>query len=321
MRTLASSILFAAVGLGLTIPLAAAVPDSTIFVSHTGSDAAGCGNVFNPCATFATALATVPVGGVISCLDSGSYGPLNIGQPVTIDCGGQPSSITATSGNGITITGTGIVVTLRGLNINADVVSGGGQYGIAISASGAVTIENCVIENFIRFAGAGINVTPTGSLQLNVTDTLIVNNSPPGPFGGIMVVPSGSGTVNFVFDRIRVENNIGNNIFAQASGTGVITGLIRDSVLTGSPGVGVYADAGNTATATVTLNRTDSVGNVSGAWANNGAAIILNNSTIQLNAIGLKATNGGAIFSYGNNTINGNQPGGIGTAPILIGQH
>jgi hypothetical protein len=33
------------------------------------------------------------------------------------------------------------------------------------------------------------------------------------------------------------------------------------------------------------------------------------------------AANGGAIFSYGNNAINGNQPGGIGTTPILIGLH
>jgi hypothetical protein len=36
---------------------------------------------------------------------------------------------------------------------------------------------------------------------------------------------------------------------------------------------------------------------------------------------GNAAESGGAIFSYGNNPINGNQPGGIGTAPIVIGLH
>jgi hypothetical protein len=49
--------------------------------------------------------------------------------------------------------------------------------------------------------------------------------------------------------------------------------------------------------------------------------MILNNSTVQVNGTGLSANTGGAIFSYGNNLINGNQPGGVSTAPILIGLH
>jgi hypothetical protein len=35
----------------------------------------------------------------------------------------------------------------------------------------------------------------------------------------------------------------------------------------------------------------------------------------------LNAANGGVIFSFGNNAINGNQPNGDGTAPIVIGLH
>jgi hypothetical protein len=51
-------------------------------------------------------------------------------------------------------------------------------------------------------------------------------------------------------------------------------------------------------------------GNGTGVVSVNGAAVILNNSTVQTNGTGLNATSGGAIFSYGNNPINGNQPGG-----------
>jgi hypothetical protein len=312
MRTFASSIAVAAIAFSLATPANAQVPRT--WVSHNGlagNAAAGC-SAQQPCDTFANAFSVTALNGEINCLDSGSYGPVGITRSVTIDCSGQAGTIYTGLADGIQIYDATAAVKLRNLLIN-----GFGSYGINITSVGSVTVENCVIRNF---GIAGIYAAPTGSLQLNVTDSLIADQPNGGPFGGIMVVPQGSATVNFVFDHIRVENNIGNNIFVQASGTGLITGLIRDSVLTGSPGVGVYADAGNTGTATVSLTRTESINNANGVWANNGAAVILNNSTIQINGIGLKATNGGAVFSYGNNAINGNQPGGS-ASPILIGLH
>jgi hypothetical protein len=76
-----------------------------------------------------------------------------------------------------------------------------------------------------------------------------------------------------------------------------------------------------TASVTVSLDHTRVSGNGTGVVSMNGAAVILNSSSVQANGTGLSATSGGAIFSYGNNPINGNQPGGIGAAPIVIGLH
>jgi hypothetical protein len=114
------------------------------------------------------------------------------------------------------------------------------------------------------------------------------------------------------------------------SATGDITGVIRDSLITGSTnGDGIMALA-NPATpppggikpmVTVSLDHTDVAGNHTGVTSFTGAAVILNNSTIQTNGFGLNAANGGVIFSFGNNAINSNQPNGDGTAPIVIGLH
>lgn len=75
----------------------------------------------------------------------------------------------------------------------------------------------------------------------------------------------------------------------------------------------------NKSPVTVSLDHTHVAGNGVGILSANGAAVILNNTTVQTNGTGLAASNGGAMFSYGNNPINGNQPDG--TAPTVIGLH
>jgi hypothetical protein len=90
-------------------------------------------------------------------------------------------------------------------------------------------------------------------------------------------------------------------------------------VVTGSSNSGVFAQAVGGSEVTVSLDHTQA-GNVVGITSANGAAVILNNSTVQANNTGLVANNGGAIFSYGNNAINGNQPNGS-DAPTVIGLH
>ena len=325
MRTLASSIAATAIALGLTIPIATAVPRSGVWVSHNiGTDVVGCNSDQNPCRTFAFALANaVPPGGVIRCLDSGSFGPVAIiNQSVTIDCTDQHGSIDADLGNAITIQGTGLAVTLRGLKINGggDLLNSGGQYGITISASGAVTIENCVIQNFTVSSGAGISVTPgSGSLRVNVADTLITNNTDGSHNAGMVILPTGSGNTTFALDRVRLENNARGGLLVDPSGSAAVTGVIRDGVVTGNGDFGIFVSSGGP-NVTVSLDHTHVAGNNTGIAAFNGVAVILNNSTIQTNGTGLFAQTGAAIFSYGNNAINGNQPNGSAT-PIVIGLH
>jgi hypothetical protein len=71
-----------------------------------------------------------------------------------------------------------------------------------------------------------------------VTDSLIANNSASGN-GGIVILPTGSANVNFVLDRIRVENNPVAGIWVQGNlSSGVIKDFIRDTVVTGSTVLG-----------------------------------------------------------------------------------
>jgi hypothetical protein len=91
------------------------------------------------------------------------------------------------------------------LTINGNGSSGSGVF---VQAAAAVTIENCVIQNFngtgAGKVGAGITAQLPNSLQLNVTDTLIANNSQGDLVAGVVILPTGSGTIGFVFDRVRI---------------------------------------------------------------------------------------------------------------------
>jgi hypothetical protein len=325
MRTFVSSIAVAAVVIAFSAPAAMAQAYSTplrTYVSRSGSD--NNTNQFcndaTPCRTFIIAISVTSPGGEIRCLDDSYYGGVNITKSVTIDCDGVFGSADGDLGGGgttpISINGSGIVVTLRGLSINGNGSTGS---GILVNNAAAVTIENCVIQGFNGQGGAGIRVQTDSALQLNVTDTLIANNSS-GNEGGIVIFQAGYQAIGFAFDRIRVENNAGDGIavVGSAAFTGPVTGVIRDSVITGSTD-GIIATTGGSAV-TVSLDHTHVANNGTGVTSLNGAAVILNNSTIQTNGTGLSAQNGGAIFSYGNNAINGNQPNGSAT-PTVIGLH
>jgi hypothetical protein len=326
MRQFASSIAVAAAVLAFSVP-AATAGSVTTWVSHNGSDAntganPPCDPQF-PCLTLATTIFNTTVGGTVSCLDNGEYGglgtPNGLNPPaifgsMTIDCSAQGGTISVTgNSNGITIEPivAGARVKLRGLTINGNGATG---HGVLIQNAAEVIIENCVIQNF---NGAGIFVqTNSGSaLQLQVADTLIADNAS----SGIIIGPSAGTATNFVFERIRVANNTsgGIQVFPNQA-TGAVTGLIRDSVVTGNPPYGIDVATNLGTPITVSLDHTEVTGNGFGIIAS-GSAVILNNSTIQQNSTGLSASANGAIFSYGNNAINGNQPGGTGTAPISIG--
>jgi hypothetical protein len=325
MRTSASSIAVAAIAIALTVPAALGATANRTWVSHSGlSGNAGLNppcTPTNPCDTFATALGATNAGGEINCLDNGSYGAVAIAKSVTIDCDGQLGAIDAVaSSNGVTINSATAVVKLRKLTINGN---GGIGSGVSIQSAAAVIIENCVIQNFTGSQSLGIAVQSTSSnaSQLSVSDTLIVNNTDGANNAGLLISNNGSGPISFALDRVRVEHNASYGVAVSASGTstGTVAGVIRDSVVTGSGFSGILADA-FTAPATVSLDHTHVAGNGTGVISTNGAAVILNNSTVQTNHLGLSA-GGGAIFSYDNNAINGNQPGGNGSTPTSIALH
>src|SRR5437867_994768 len=113
------------------------------FVASTGLDTNPCSRT-SPCRSFAAALVETAPSGEIIVLDSAGYGPVTINQSVTIvSPPGVYAGITATSGNGITISGTtqNDVVVIRGLTIN-----GGGTGNAGISAADPADIGALHIE-------------------------------------------------------------------------------------------------------------------------------------------------------------------------------
>jgi hypothetical protein len=192
--------------------------------------------------------------------------------------------------------------------------------GISVSTStfSNLIVNDCTISNYGGTGNAGVHVKPAAGSQANFTiNRTVVENV--GATGGIGVFADGSagGTPVGAITNSFISANPQIGIYL-SGGTGSSVSIDNSTVV--SNGIGVMAD-GVTASVTVSLDHTRVSGNGTGVVSTNGAAVILNSSSVQANGTGLSATIGGAIFSYGNNPINGNQPGGIGTAPVVIGLH
>src|SRR3979409_511309 len=89
---------------------------SRTWVSGVGDDANPCSRTA-PCKTCAGAISKTAVGGEINCIDPGGFGALTITKSMTIDCVGTNGSVLVSGTAGITISGAGISVILRNLNI------------------------------------------------------------------------------------------------------------------------------------------------------------------------------------------------------------
>src|SRR5262245_13610773 len=97
------------------------------WVSGAGNDTDPCSRTA-PCKTFAGAMMKTAASGVINCLDPGGFGTVTITKSITIDCAGMPGGILASSGTtGVNVSGAGIVVVLRALEIDG---AGSGAIGI-----------------------------------------------------------------------------------------------------------------------------------------------------------------------------------------------
>ena len=91
----------------------AAAQATRTWVSGVGNDANPCSRTA-PCKTFAGAISKTAAGGEISVLDPGGFGAVTITKSITIDGGGgQVASVLVSGTNGIVVSGSGVVVTLR----------------------------------------------------------------------------------------------------------------------------------------------------------------------------------------------------------------
>jgi len=184
VRTGASCVL-----LLLCLAAAASAQNSRSWVSGVGDDLNPCSRTA-PCKTFAGAISKTIASGEINVLDPGGYGGVTITKNMTIDGGGMIAGIVVSGTNGINVNGAGIVVTLRGLDING--LGASSPNGVSITQAAQVTIENCQIYGFTD----GVDVSSAAGTKVQILNSRLSNNS-----HGVYV-SSGPSTVGVLFSTL-----------------------------------------------------------------------------------------------------------------------
>jgi hypothetical protein len=277
-------------GLGLTLSGAAFAgaggSAAKVWVASTGVDAAGCGAVASPCRTLQYAHDNIAApGGAIYVKDAASYGLLSITHAITIinDSSGT-ASITATAGEpGIKIAaGASDAVVLKGLTVN-NTPGANNTNGVWLVSAASVSLDHMTITG-MNFNG--VNIAPTTSMKVSLTNSLIENNGS----NGVSVYPSGSANVAIEATGLVVDNNghtyNGNGFYVDGDNTsGTIFVLYSNSTANFNQQVGFGGDG---ARVTLTMTRSTGTGNAEGAEIYNG------NSGVP------------TAYTYGDNRFKGN---------------
>ena len=297
----------AALALAVTLPAVQAQAQAPrTFVSAAGSDSNPC-SFAAPCRHFQAAVNATSPGGEVDALDPAGYGPIIIGQSITIEGQGWSYIAPPAGGAAITINVALGKVTLRGLSLNGVGISN--AIGILFNSGASLNVQNSVIENFSRY---GILFQPNASSKISVSNTVISDNN-----YGIYIGPIGSGNTTGVLDRVHTENNQNDGITV-VSITQLVRITITDSVSASNGGDGIVATAQNTGGVDVWVRNCIISYNSLFGLQTNGAGAVVTRSTITGNGTGLDDEGAAAtsIFSYGDNNIVSN--GNDGLAPTAI---
>jgi hypothetical protein len=301
------------------LPLALAAPAQAIPNTWVASNGVGtnCTRA-GPCADFQTALNVTDNGGVINCVDSGTFatGVFIDNKSVTIDCTGHFAAV-RTNSSAAAVTVLNGTVVLRGLSI----LGPGSVAGVDV-VGGTVHIEQCRIAGFQNVLGGyGIWFRPTNAMaRLYVSDTLIETNGADPGSGGILVSPRGAAIARTLIERTQIKNNRDGIIVRNTESTNAMSMAIvqiRDTIVADGLGDGISAvTAAGKGVVSITADRTSLLlNNWRGVMAQGPLSyVILTSSTVMSNQIGLQA-DGGQIFSYQNNQLTGNGSDG---APTVV---
>ena len=310
----------------LTMPAAAQA--SRTWVSGVGDDANPC-SLTAPCKTFAGAISKTAAGGEIDVLTPGGFGALTITKSITIDgSGGSIAGVLVAGTNGVTVNDGGAgtaVVTLRNLDFEGMGLSTSppGVRGISFLSGVILNVQHCTIRNFRDASnGAGISFTPTNSARLDIDDVTLTGNGNNGVGGGILIKPTGNGSVVASLNRVRADQN--SNVGLQVNTTsvtganGTYVNVINSTF--NQDGTGVSATtSGSSPLAQIMLTNVDASNNTIGVTASgtNKAIVMLGRSTITGNSTGLWANSPGIVGTYVTNQVNGNSTDVLGTLTTL----
>jgi hypothetical protein len=289
------------------------------FVSSSGVDSNPC-TIAAPCATFAAAFNAVGSDGVVAALDPGKYGPLTITYPVTVNGNGWAAITAPAQGNGITIdAGSGNVV-LTGLEVDG---AGAAYNGIVFNSGGSLTIDNCIVKDFVEDGGGGtgasgngIWIAPTfGAINFAIANTIAVDNAYTGIFYG---QPSGSAAASGVIDHVVATNNPGRGIgVAMLGGSGGSAAVtISNSIANNNGRSGIVASGSSYI---VTVDHDEVSNNATGVNVGANTNVLLSRSVITKNS-NSGVSNSGTAGSSTDNRIYGNGTDISGNALTSVAQ-
>lgn len=291
------------------------------WVSGVGDDVNPCSRTA-PCKTFAGAISKTAAGGEINCLDPGGYGTLTITKSITIDCTGTFGSTLNSGGiNGFVINdslavspGTADVI-LRGLSINGAGTTPG-LNGIRFISGRSLTIQDIFIQNQRNASGNGISIQPGNvAMRFHAENVTVVNGT-----GGILLQPTGTGSIRATLNNVRVENNTGNGMTIQnlTSPTGIFVTAENSVFSQNSNGISLNSLNATRPIAMMLANSTVALNPTQGIIASGAGAVIrVGDTSIHANGFGVILSGGALINTYGNNRLNGNAPDGTFTAPAI----
>jgi len=177
------------------------------WVSGVGDDANPCSRTA-PCKTFAGAISKTAAGGEIDALDPGGFGAVTITKAITLDGGGQVSSVLVSGTNGIVINaGVGDDVIIRNLSING---VGSGIDGVRFNSGKSLRLQNVRID---RFTANCVGIQPSNSATKTLIIDSVLSNCTNGLFAG------GSSGPKVTIERSRMVLNSSAAISADQSNT------------------------------------------------------------------------------------------------------
>jgi hypothetical protein len=307
----------AALALAVTLPAVSAQAQAPrTFVSAAGTDNSTC-SFAAPCRHFQAAVNATSAGGEVDALDPAGYGPIIISQGVTIEGQGWSYIAPPVNGNAITINAISGNVIIHGVSLNGVGITGT-TTGIQFNSGASLTVQDSVVRNFTQ---NGISFLPASVSSISVSRTLVSRNGG----AGILVQPQGSASATADFEQVQTQYNgataFGIAIDATAT-TGAIVATATDSISSNNGG-GFIAES-TVAGTTLMLVRCTASNNSTGVQVGGGVSkssrgiVYMTQVAITGNAVGwqIETTSATGLFSYGDNTIDGNTNGD--TAPPSI---
>ncbi len=272
---------------------------SRTWVSGVGDDANPCSRTA-PCKTFAGAISKTAAGGEIDALDPGGFGALTITKAITLDGGGgQVASVLVSGTNGIVVqAGPSDVVILRNLRING---IGTGINGIQFLSGRDLNVENCYVFGFTQ-NGLNIALNQATAATVHVYNSVFKNNNGVGIRATNTQLPA----VKVGIDHTEIAvDNIGVEASARASIS------INNGMISAGATAGIQADSPS-ADSIIAIDRSEVIGNGSGAAAIGGAIITADTTYAFNSGTALNKTTGN-IFSFGTNRVHDNGATGTST--------